>query len=124
MPLLEDEYYGWLLQTYDRIINHEHALVLLTFNTNMCTHTHVVFANESEPRSEHAALVKESIALQAFTVTQKQRVAGWKRAMRKVCSPPVGRKGTRLPHASVLLASGSTPAANQQSPQARPAAFC
>uniref|UniRef100_A0A915CF75 SAM domain-containing protein n=1 Tax=Parascaris univalens TaxID=6257 RepID=A0A915CF75_PARUN len=76
MPLLEDEYYGWLLQTYDRIINHE-----------------------------------------AFTVTQKQRVAGWKRAMRKVCSPPVGRKGTRLPHASVLLASGSTPAANQQSPQ-------
>lgn len=23
MPPLEDEYYGWLLQTYDRIINHE-----------------------------------------------------------------------------------------------------
>lgn len=50
-------------------------------------------------------------------MAQKQRVAGWKRAMRKVCSPPVGRKGTRLPHASVLLASGSAPAANQQSPQ-------
>ncbi|VDK42031.1 unnamed protein product, partial [Anisakis simplex] len=82
IPPLEDEYYVWLLQTYDRIINHE-----------------------------------------AFTTAQKHRVAGWKRAMRKVCSPPMGRRGARLPHASVLLASGnsSNSVANQQqlSPQVR-----
>ncbi|VDM40281.1 unnamed protein product [Toxocara canis] len=76
VPPLEDEYYGWLLQTYDRITNHE-----------------------------------------AFTAAQKQRVASWKRAMRKVCSPQIGRKGTRLPHASVLLASGGANASNSQPAQ-------